>query len=390
MLTDLAVALAAQGHEVSVVTSRQLLENPGAALPAQETRQGVRIRRLRTTTFGRQRLLTRAFDYLSFYVSALFRLLVELRRGDTVIAKTDPPLIGVIAALAAKLKGARLINWLQDVYPEIAFRLGALRPDGLIARLLLALRNWSLRRAAANVAVGERMKTFLEKNIPDCAPVSVIHNWSRALPTTAVPGDDNPYRQQLGLRGKVVFCYSGNLGRVHEFGTIVEAAAQLREREDIHFLIIGGGAQTQAVQNEVRRRGLASWSFLPYQPREKLAESLGAADVHLISLKPELEGLVVPSKLYGVLAAGRPILYIGDREGEVGRILRQRCCGLTCAAGAAQQLATLMRQLADSGSERQRLGANAALAHQHYHDSVAIQAAWRSVLDTDAKRNQSS
>lgn len=387
MLTDLAQALAADGHQVTVVTSRQLIENPQAKLHLREQHSGVHIHRLRTTTFGRQRLLTRAMDYLSFYVATLLHLLALLRRGDTVIAKTDPPLISVVAATAAMLKGARLINWLQDVYPEIAFRLGALREHSVAGRLLLHLRNWSLRRAAGNVAVGTRMKQFVEQSIPRCGPVTVIHNWSQPLVRSAMPRDDNPYRRQLGLAGKVIFCYSGNLGRAHEFTSLVEAAKLLKDRSDIHFLIIGGGAQIQTLRDEINSRGLKNWSFLPYQPREKLSDSLGAADVHLVSLNPALEGLIVPSKIYGVLAAGRPGLFIGDEDGEVAGLLRQYDCGLVCSDNNGAGLAQHIKQLANSVELRRRFGANAATASVHQHRDDQTCQAWLLLLTTQISSN---
>lgn len=385
MLTDLARGLAAAGHEVHVLTSRQLLENPDADLAPREQHAGVHIHRLLTTRFGRQHLATRALDYLSFYLSALLRLTLMLRRGDTVIAKTDPPLISVIAALAAKVRGARLINWLQDVYPETAFRLGALRESGPLACALLRSRNWSLRRASTNVVVGERMSQFIEHAVPGCAPVTVIPNWSQALAATPVPRDDNPLRQQLGLQGKVVFGYSGNLGRAHEFRTLLEAATQLRGHEDIHFLIIGSGAQAASLQAEVQARGLNNWSFLPYQPREHLADSLGAADVHLVSLNPLLEGLIVPSKVYGVLAASRPALFIGAQRGELARLLSQHEAGRISEPGEAAALAACMTSFADDPQLRRRMGENALRASRNAHQAASAIGAWQSLLAADRR-----
>lgn len=371
MLTDLAMALAAGGHEVTVLTSRQRIEDAQAALAARETHAGVRIERLYTTRFGRASLPGRACDYLSFYLSALIWLLWRLHRGDSVIAKTDPPLIGVIAALAAAVKGARLVNWLQDVYPEVAVRLGVLSPRHPLVRLMTGLRNWSLRRAAANVVVGERMRDFIQRQEPRCAPVHVIHNWAQSIAASATPADDNPYRRELGLHGKVVFGYSGNLGRAHEFEGLVQAAAQLKDDTRLHFLIIGSGAQAQALRSRVETLGLGNWSFLPPQPRERLGLSLGAVDVHLVSLNPAMEGLIVPSKLYGILAAGRPCLFIGDADGEISRVLREQDCGLSASGTDPDALAQQLRRLAQTPSAREHMGQCAQRLHHqrfaHHH-----------------------
>ena len=377
MLTDLAEGLAAAGHEVHVLASRQLLEDPRSDLPPGERHRGVQVHRLRTTRFGRAHLATRAIDYLSFYLSALGFLLWRLRRGDTVVAKTDPPLIGVVAAVACALRGASLVNWLQDCYPEVAFRLGALREKGWLAAALVRLRNWSLRKARANVAVGERMQAFITAEVAGCAPVWVIPNWARPLDTPDLPAAANEYRRQLGLQDQVVFCYSGNMGRAHEFQAILAAAALLRDQAHISFLVIGGGAQKAFVQSEVRSHGLGRWHFLPYQPRERLAESLGAADVHLVSLNPALEGLIVPSKIYGVLAAGRPCVFIGATDGEVARLLARNQCGLSTTGMEARELAGALERLAHSQAERRRLGVNARMA-QHRPEQALEQ--WLSLL----------
>jgi colanic acid biosynthesis glycosyl transferase WcaI len=357
MLTDLAGALAAAGDEVHVVTSRQLLDRPDAGLAASATHAGVHIHRLAGTRFGRARLLLRALDYLSFYLAALLFLLRRLRAGDVVVAKTDPPLMGVVAALATRLRRARLIHWLQDVYPEIACRLGALRESGLPARLLRALRDHSLRHAAATVVVGTRMAQQVGAATPPGTPPQVIGNWSAPLETSEVPADDHPLRQAHGLHGKTVFAYSGNLGRAHDISTLLDAGEQLRGHPRIHFMMIGAGAQLADLRAEVGRRGLAAqWRFLPYQPREQLAQSLGAADVHLVTLHPAMEGLVVPSKFYGVCAAGRPTLFVGAADGEIPRLLHEHGCGLAVAAGDAAALADACRQLDADPALRRRLG----------------------------------
>jgi colanic acid biosynthesis glycosyl transferase WcaI len=385
MLTDLAEALAAAGHEIRVVASRQRLEEPEARLAPAEIRRGVHVHRLPGSSFGRQRLLLRALDYLSFYLVAALFLLRALRRGDVVVAMTDPPLMGVAAGLASRLRGARLINWLQDVYPEVAVRLGALRERSVLTWLLRVLRNRSLRQASANVVVGERMRDWLAREAPS-ATVHVVANWSPPLATPEVPDDANPYRRELGLQGRIVLGYSGNLGRAHEFMTLVEAAERLRARRDVHFLIIGGGAQLPALRQEVQRRGLERWSFLPYQPLARLVDSLGAADVHLVSLHPALEGLIVPSKIYGICAAGRPALFIGDSSGEVARLLRDYDCGLTIPTGDAAALAEAIQEMADDASRRRRLGRAARTAANGPLSFAQALGQWLDVLLNDPAR----
>src|ERR1043166_3269501 len=151
MVGDLAVHLAKRGHEVVAITSRQRYDDASARLARRERVNGVDVVRVATTRFGRGFLPGRALDYATFYLSAFFAILRRARRGDTVVAMTDPPLLSVVAALACALRGARLVNWVQDLFPEVATALGMRVPG------VMRLRDWSLRRAAMNVALGERM-----------------------------------------------------------------------------------------------------------------------------------------------------------------------------------------------------------------------------------------
>ena len=171
--------------------------------------------------------------------------------------------------------------------------------------------------------------------------------------------ETNPLRREWGLEGKFVVGYSGNLGRVHEFATVLDAAVQLADREDIVFLFIGGGHQLGALKAEAGRRGLVNVQFQPYQPRERLAQSLGACDAHLVTLRSGLEGLVVPSKFYGIIAAGRPVLFVGAADGEIAGLVHEGQCGQAFQVGDAQALAQCLRGLADGPARAREWGENA-------------------------------
>ncbi len=379
MLSDLAFGLATQGHEIHVITSRQRYDNPAADLPPDEAINGVRIHRVRTPRFGRGNLLGRALDYLGFYVAASTRLLRLARRDDVIVAKTDPPLISVPAALVARLRGARLINWLQDLFPEVARALGV---RGLPYGALTALRDWSLRRAEHNVVIGERMAGLLrDRGIPP-GQIHLIPNWADGEAIRPVAAADNPLRRDWQLDDKFVVGYSGNLGRAHEFDTILQAATLLAEEPHIRFLFIGDGAQAQRVREAATTHCLDNILFRPYQPRERLHLSLSASDVHLVVLRPELEGLIVPSKYYGIAAAGRPAIFIGDTGGEIARILQDSESGYAVKSGDATGLAGVIRTLDDAG-KREALGRRAREHFErHNRFPIALQR-WRELLRED-------
>jgi colanic acid biosynthesis glycosyl transferase WcaI len=381
LLTDLCLFLAEEGWEVHVVTSRSLYDDPSARLSPTEEVGGVHVHRLRTTAFGRGHVAGRAADYLSFYPAAFAPMLKLARRGDIVIAKTDPPLLSVVCALAARARGARLVNWLQDLYPEVAGELGMAVLKGPIGAPLRALRNRSLRRAAVNVAIGERMAGRLPG-----AP-AVIHNWTDDEAITPLPFGHSPLRAAWGIApGDFVVGYSGNLGRAHEVETVLAAARTLRERPDVKFLFIGGGHHSGPLGTRVAAEGLTNVLFQPYQPRDKLAQSLAAPDVHWVSLRPALEGLIVPSKFYGAAAAGRPVIAVTDADGELARLVRAHGCGVVIEPGDGAGMARAITQLAADRQACARMGGQArAMIEARFSRALALQV-WAALLDDVAGR----
>jgi colanic acid biosynthesis glycosyl transferase WcaI len=380
ILGELAFHLAETGFDVQVLTSRQIYDDPARALPARESVRGVRVHRVWATRFGRGRLLLRAIDYLTFYLSATVKL-ATLADGDAVIiAETDPPLLSVPCALVAWLKRSVLINWTQDLFPEIA---EGLHVPGitLVAPMLRWLRNLSLKRARTNVVLGEGMAARLRAEGIAPEKIEVIHNWSPAETAPPAAGPDaNSLRAEWNLGRKFVVGYSGNFGRAHDFATILDAAALLRDLPDVHFLFVGAGAQRAWVEKRVADLGLTNVSFQPYQPLDRLALSLSVPDVHLVSLKPELEGLLVPSKFYSVLAAGRPVLFVGDLKSEMARRIDESDCGRAFPPGAHGDLAPAIRQLASHPAQVVKMGERARdLWAARFQRKEAL-AAWQAVM----------
>ena len=355
MLTDLASGLAARGWSVTVVASR-LRYDGGVPLPPREIHAGVTIERVATTGFGRGSLAGRAVDYASFYLTASLAVARLVRRGDIVIAKTDPPLLQVPLAAVARLRGARLINWMQDVYPELAVALGVDALRGLPARALSALRGGALRSAVRTVAIGARMREVLVAAGAPADSVAEIHNWGDDAVLASAAGG-SPLRAEWGFApDRLVVAYSGNLGRAHDLETMLEAARILAaEGAPIDFLFVGGGV----LGARLEAAGLPNLHRRPYQPREDLPRSLAVADIHWLSLRPELEGLIVPSKFYGAAASARPVLFIGAEDGEVAQLVRRHDCGWALSPGDANGVAELLRGLSADRSRLAGPGANA-------------------------------
>ena len=388
ILSDLAFHLADSGREVHIVTSQQRYEDPKSRLPRTEIVQGVRVHRVPTTHFGRSALIGRAIDYFSFYMSAWRELNRLLAVDDIVVAKTDPPLVSIIALLATQRSGAHLVNWLQDIYPEVAANLGLSIFRGPLGGALSFVRDKTLKMAVANVVVGERMRERLVcRGIP-AKSINVIHNWSDDEQISAIEPANNPLRRQWRLDGKFVVGYSGNLGRAHEFDTVLEASELLRHDPRIVFAFIGGGQHVGELTRLVRARGLDHmFRFIPYQDRELLKYSLSVPDIHWISLKPAVEGMIVPSKFYGISAAGRPIIAITASDGEIARLIREYACGLIVEPGQAKALAEAILRLSADASLISCMGARArAMLNERFTRRHAYQH-WCDVLDRIGQPN---
>jgi len=365
---------------VHVVSSQNLHNDSSTRLPRQETVNGVAIYRVNTTAFGRGRLLGRAVDYLTFHLATMWHLLRHVRHGDICVICTDPPLLSLSALIPVALRGGLLVNWLLDLFPEVAIEFGFGRRRSVPALISLWLRDISLRRATVNVAPMQRMTDYLEARGIPRELLMTIHHWSDGDAIRPVGRDANPLRREWGIGNRFVVGYSGNFGRAHEFKTFLDAAQQLGHRQDIVFVFAGGGYHAGAIKAEVAARGLTNFLMKPLQPRECLSEALGVADLHLISLLPAMEPFVVPSKLYGILAAGRPTVFVGDTSGEIATVLDAEACGYSVKPGDAEGLVNVILELSEKPDLCARMGRDARSAFERYYCEPRGTAAWARAL----------
>jgi colanic acid biosynthesis glycosyl transferase WcaI len=380
MLSDVAFHLVQQHVAVHVVTSRQRYDNAGANLPDLTVINGVRVSRVWSTRFGRGWLPGRALDYLTFYLSAAVRLRRLVHRGDIVVAKTDPPMISFVAYFIARLKRAVLVNWVQDVFPDVARVLNLV--NGMQARVLGRMRDITLTHAKLNIVPGECMQRVLLSKMPiRPSSMRIIHNWADGTRLRDVPSAANTLRHAWSLEGKFVVGYSGNMGRVHEFGTLLQAAERMRGRTDVAFLFIGDGARRAEIELWVADKQLGNVIIKPYQQPDVLANSLTVPDVHIVSLLPAVEGLCVPSKLYGIMASGRPVIFIGDPNGEVAKIIREAACGMTVVPGDVNSLVAALEKLCGNPILREEQSRNARGAFDHKFDKPHAMSAWTGAIN---------
>jgi glycosyltransferase involved in cell wall biosynthesis len=350
LLADLCQDLATR-FEVVVVTARARGVDH---LPTREILDGVTVYRTRSTRFDRTKIVPRAVNYVTYLSDSVVRA-NTVGRVDLVVCMTDPPVVGDIALAVARRNRAPLLVISEDVFPEVAVELGRLS-NPLVVYALSRLISFYLKRADAIVAIGPVMKERLVAKGADPARVSVISNWVDTSEIRPAPRA-NAWARAHDLEGRFVVMHSGNVGHAHNLDNLVRAATFLRDLEDLVVPIIGSGARYTAITELADRLGADSVRFLAYQPREVLRESLASADVHYVGLAKGLSGFVVPSRVYGILAAARPIIVAADVESETARLVIEAECGVLVPPERPELLAGAIRDARDGKLDLERMGA---------------------------------
>jgi colanic acid biosynthesis glycosyl transferase WcaI len=364
---------------VTVVTGSSLQTNAEAAsngnawkIIHREQHDGVTVFRAKATTFGKERFTGRFANYLTYFFSACCAGL-RVPRQDVVVSTTDPPIIGLAGLLAARRSKAKFVFLCQDVFPEVATLLEDFHSPA-VNRALQWVNRFLIRKADSVIVVGETMRTrLIEGKGADPAKTTVIHNWADCSAIEPGPKQSS-FSLANNLAGRFVVMHSGNVGLSQNLETLIEAAEQLRRYPAIVFVIVGEGVKKSSLEAMAEFNQLANVLFLPYQPKALLRESFGAADVFVISLKRGLAGYIVPSKLYGVLASGKPYIAAVDSDSEVAAITKACDCGLLAEPGNAKDLAEKILMLHRDRALAERLGANGRRSSFHYDRSNQIRA----------------
>ncbi|MBV8488674.1 MAG: glycosyltransferase family 4 protein [Planctomycetaceae bacterium] len=378
-LTDLAESMAARGYECHVLCGRGTYQ-PGEPAPvAHEVHEGVHIHRVPTTSLGRRSTLTRMADYLSFYAWAVVKA-ARLPHFDAVVTLTTPPIIGLIGTLLRRLRGTPHVYWSMDLHPDASLALSRMAARHPAVRGLAWLSDFVYRQADRVVVLGPYMADrVLCKGVrPD--RLVTIPVWSRRDEVYPVEREANPLRKSLGLEGKFVAMYSGNLGLAHSFDEFLEAARRLRDRDDIVFIFSGSGPRAEEVRIAHKREQLPNIHMLDYVPRAELARWLCLADVHLISMRPEMTGIVVPGKLYGIMAAARPALFVGPAHCESADTIRRVGCGLTIASGDADGVVSALTTLADDPNLARQMGQKGRMGFLASHEHTLCCYQWLEMI----------
>lgn len=383
LLTSLATGL--QGDfEVSALTGRPNYHSGDQteSVPAQEIHKGVSVERLPATRLEKDTLSYRVVNWLTFTLLVFWRLVRSRGSDEVVLTLSNPPILPLAAWAAKRIRGFSYAYLIYDMYPDMPVGLGFLDEDSVVAQAWEQLIRVVYRDADRIVVLGDSMKRRLTRKMEDDPgfdpeKIAIIPNWEDGSFIKPVPKSENPFVQEQGLDDKFTLLYSGNIGRYHELRTAIEAIQHLenRGRDDIQLVIIGEGARKNEHQRYVETESIRNVQFLPFQPMDRLPQTLTACDASLVGIVPEMEGICVSSKLYSALAAGRPILAVVGAEDEVARVVREYECGAYIPPGDAKKAADTLADWADDPELTNSLGEQARSTFEdRYTESHAVQA----------------
>jgi colanic acid biosynthesis glycosyl transferase WcaI len=373
LLTELCEALAEEA-DVKVVTG---VLHGHEDEPRRLVHNGVEIVRVPSTSYERSKIFARAANYVSYLTNAL-RYGLRGERPDVVICMTDPPIVADIALVVARRFRAPLVVISQDVFPEIAVQLKRLENPVLMSLLRVLVRMY-LRRADRLVAIGETMRRRLEEKGAPPDRIRVIPNWVDT--TRLTPHEkDNDWARETGFADKFVVMHSGNVGHAQDLDSLVRAATFLRDLDDLLIAIIGTGARHAELVALVELLEVEQVKFRYYEPRSVLAQSLSAADIHVVGLAPGLAGYVVPSRLYGILAVARPVIVAADAESETAQVVQEVGCGIVVPPRRPELLARAIRDTHDGTYDLQAMGARGREWVEREADRVVAVDRYRDLL----------
>jgi colanic acid biosynthesis glycosyl transferase WcaI len=380
MLTDLAEDMAASGWRVTVVTGTTAYDGTRSQRAGTEVHNGVVIARVAGTSFGRGTTAGRLADYATYLLGSIWQL-CRLQRQDAIVAMSDPPFLVAIAALLGRARRWRVVYWVQDLYPQLAARLGMLRTRGLAFRAMSRMGRRINSRCDLVIALGPRMRDALIEAGSRSDRTIVLHNWADAEAIRSMPRGTSVFGAEHALLEKFVVLYSGNLGRAHTFDAVVAAMTALRADPTIVFVFVGAGHRLPELRAAAERAKLGNVRFFDYVPRAKLGDALSSANVSLVTEAPTAAGMLVPSKLYGILASGRPVVFVGSPDSDVATVVNGARCGVVVSPDQPECLVQTLLDLKSSETTTSAMGLRARTAAEMLFARRLATARWADALE---------
>lgn len=380
IMADLVEDLASYGMKTEVVCAQPTYIVKGK-FPKAESYRGVAIRRVWSLLFDKNRNIGRILNSTSCFFSMLPRLF-SCRTGALLIFNTNPALLSLLGLVGNRLKKQKYVILIHDLWPELPAHMGMIKKGGALYRIIDSANRLSLKYASGIVVLSEAMKRRILRKVPEMGDkIHIIHNWADGNRVYPVKKENNRLLKEFGLQEKKVVMYSGNLGRYQPLEVIIGAANELGDRNDILFLFAGDGGQRQKIQQIAASLRINNVMFIPFQPLDRLAESLSMADVGLIGIYPWNEGVIMPSKLYGLLAVGKPIICVSDPESEVIKILEKARAGFHSSIHDSKELAQKITDLLDNSEKARQLGESGRRYFLAHFERKQITKQWKDILE---------
>ena len=385
-LTRIAEGLA-QDHQVSVLCSQPTYSARGTRAPDREQRNGVDIQRCRGTTLNKDKLIPRLVNLLTISLLIFWRAITRFRSQDVVLVVTNPPALPFLVALACWLHRAKCLLLIHDVYPEVFVAAGLLSPRSPGVWLISWSTTRLYRRVERIIVLGRDMRDLVVHKLGlKSNKIVIIPNWADVDEISPVPSAQTRLSKALNLSGKFVLQYSGNMGRTHDLEILVECARKLQDRPDIHFLVVGWGAKRRRLEELIATYHMSNMTLLANRPRDELADSLNVCDVGIISFVPGMAGISVPSRMYNIMAAGKPILAIADAGSELALVIQEEQIGWVISPGESDAMTAAVVEAYSTPSLIKAMSARARqVAETKYTLQAVITAYSNLIRDTCVK-----
>jgi colanic acid biosynthesis glycosyl transferase WcaI len=379
-LTGIAEGLASE-FEVHVLCGQPSYLVRGTRAPKQETRNGVDVYRCAATTFDKDRLILRAFNTFTVSLSFFFAALFRLQRGDILIAVTNPPLLPYLMAIACWLRRSKFVLLIHDVYPEVFVRLGMLPQQNFAIRMMDVASCWLYRTADTVVALGRDMQELAQAKIHSGGRrVVIATNWGDTEAIYPMPIENSALLKKIDLQGKFVAQYCGNIGRTHGMEDLVGAAMLLKGDDIFQILVIGWGARRQWLDAQISLRHLDNLMVCDPLPLEDLCDGLNSCNVAVISMAAGMSGISVPSRMYNVLAAGKPLIVICDSNSEIAAVVMEEKIGWVIPPGRPDMFVAALREAKNNPDLLDKMGKRARAAAEAKYTASTVVAIYKNIV----------
>ena len=380
IMTDLAEDLASYGQNIEIVCAQPtyLIKKK---CPKEEIRNKVSVKRIRTFLLDKNNILGRILNGTSCFFSMLFHIF-STNKNSLLVFNTNPALLPFLGFIIKKIRNQRYVVLVHDLWPDLPANTGMIKKGGLLYKTINFLMITSFMNASEIIAISDKMKErILYKVSKKKNNIHLIHNWADEDRLYPVEKTKNRMFKSLGFNNKKIVMYSGNLGRYQPLEVMIGAANELKDRKDILFLFVGNGGKKLKIQNMAKNINLNNVKFLPFQPLNRLSDSLSMADISLMGIYSENEGVIMPSKLYSLLAVGKPIICVSDPNSEVADLLEQSGAGIQSSVSDPKELAGKILAMIEDPRKAMEMGQSGRKYFLEHFERKIITKQWNIILN---------